>query len=631
MHSAFPGHVRLTGLRALPAARAVAALCALAAVVLGGSPRASAAQTAQDAAGGVEEITLAADAIVHDEGLAYRTNIPLVRPNERDDSGRSLSRLFEDDVELGPRGVSHAKIRAEGRGAFSHWGETFYFSSSDGSDPRTNGRTYLLRIGIEDSSIKGLHRLSTLEMIPDGGWGWRLPLPAVFHAWVDDAGSPGMSRLLLLEDGVPLRRPHAPHSEIRDYGLGAYSHWRQTLYFSTSDNSDPRENGRRYEIALAPPPDHRFVDPVVPPPPLLEERLAPPTIAIRDGGSSLTDGYLRFEVEQPQSGLLYYWELDVAPTFDSASVHRRPVVGFSEQGLNPVVIIERNPDFSPTFMLPYRAGALAALVPPPPNMTSVEHLARRLGYGLCGEAAAAEIYAYVSSQIYRRDSRYLISVPDRALLSDRGLCGSTNALATALLGAAGFSARLVKAQNPRLMTFVDRGIGSHISAEVFIDGRWSIFDPWFDFHLPGVSWRDIQEGHPAGEAFGHFAYSVTPEELEARGLPADSKTVLLRHFAEGPRTLYAGFYQYAIPVESAEQEAALFSGEPRLIPDPPFEMLWPDDTLDVYVRVRGLRLAREEVQLMFERAAPTPRTVEATPWSTMKVTVDLRAVYDQTR
>ena len=36
----------------------------------------------------------------------------------------------------------HATIRATGRGAFSHWGPTLYFSSSDGTSPLENGRTY---------------------------------------------------------------------------------------------------------------------------------------------------------------------------------------------------------------------------------------------------------------------------------------------------------------------------------------------------------------------------------------------------------------------------------------------------------------------------------------------------------
>ena len=54
------------------------------------------------------------------------------------------------------------------------------------------------------------------------------------------------SRLVLYEDGKPLGPAHSLHQEIRTKGGGAYSHWKGRLYFSTSDNSDPRESGRRY-------------------------------------------------------------------------------------------------------------------------------------------------------------------------------------------------------------------------------------------------------------------------------------------------------------------------------------------------------------------------------------------------
>ncbi|MDP7135379.1 MAG: hypothetical protein QF437_33090, partial [Planctomycetota bacterium] len=39
------------------------------------------------------------------------------------------------------------------------------------------------------------------------------------------------------------------HRDIRELGKGRYSHWTQsTLYFSASDSTDPRTNGRKYEL-----------------------------------------------------------------------------------------------------------------------------------------------------------------------------------------------------------------------------------------------------------------------------------------------------------------------------------------------------------------------------------------------
>lgn len=67
----------------------------------------------------------------------------------------------------------------------------------------------------------------------------------------DNNESPRRSNLQLLENGKPLGPAHALHDTIRATGLGAYSHWGLSgsiLQFSTSDNSDPRQNGRKYSF-----------------------------------------------------------------------------------------------------------------------------------------------------------------------------------------------------------------------------------------------------------------------------------------------------------------------------------------------------------------------------------------------
>jgi hypothetical protein len=72
-----------------------------------------------------------------------------------------------------------------------------------------------------------------------------------YYAFVDGrilSDLESASRLQLYEDGVPLLPAHAVHDLIRDTGKGAFSHWGHVLYFSTSDNSDPRTNRRTYTI-----------------------------------------------------------------------------------------------------------------------------------------------------------------------------------------------------------------------------------------------------------------------------------------------------------------------------------------------------------------------------------------------
>lgn len=56
------------------------------------------------------------------------------------------------------------------------------------------------------------------------------------------------SWLLLFEDGVELGPAHAPQELVRTMGRGRFSHWGSSLYFSTSDNSDPRSNSRSYTV-----------------------------------------------------------------------------------------------------------------------------------------------------------------------------------------------------------------------------------------------------------------------------------------------------------------------------------------------------------------------------------------------
>ncbi len=69
-----------------------------------------------------------------------------------------------------------------------------------------------------------------------------------------DKESGNKSGLLLFENGRPLGPARSLHQDIREKGQGRYSHWtRHGLYLSASDNSDPRTNGRKYEVASANP------------------------------------------------------------------------------------------------------------------------------------------------------------------------------------------------------------------------------------------------------------------------------------------------------------------------------------------------------------------------------------------
>jgi hypothetical protein len=52
----------------------------------------------------------------------------------------------------------------------------------------------------------------------------------------------------LLENDQPLGPAHSEHDSIGDLGEGRFSIWNDTIYFSASDNTDPRSNGRSYSL-----------------------------------------------------------------------------------------------------------------------------------------------------------------------------------------------------------------------------------------------------------------------------------------------------------------------------------------------------------------------------------------------
>lgn len=59
---------------------------------------------------------------------------------------RAPHRVLEDGRALGPAHSQYADIASRGGGGFTFWGDAVYFSSSDGSDPRSNGRLYELEL-----------------------------------------------------------------------------------------------------------------------------------------------------------------------------------------------------------------------------------------------------------------------------------------------------------------------------------------------------------------------------------------------------------------------------------------------------------------------------------------------------
>lgn len=97
--------------------------------------------------------------------------------------------------------------------------------------------------------------LSSDRMRAYGGHAYTVNAPRSDRLWPlyfasDSFDHPDASSARILEDGARLGAAHSMHALIAEVGAGAYSHWGNTVYFSASDNSDPRSNGKTYVFSV---------------------------------------------------------------------------------------------------------------------------------------------------------------------------------------------------------------------------------------------------------------------------------------------------------------------------------------------------------------------------------------------
>lgn len=97
---------------------------------------------------------------------------------------RSRLRLFEDDRLLGPAHSVHTSITASGRGAYSFWQTALYFSTSDSTDPNTNGRSYRIQLPAAQAVAK-----ESDAVAPELSWS---PPPRLLRCAVVGLGNRGL-------------------------------------------------------------------------------------------------------------------------------------------------------------------------------------------------------------------------------------------------------------------------------------------------------------------------------------------------------------------------------------------------------------------------------------------------------
>src|SRR5690606_18586015 len=98
-------------------------------------------------------VTLHAAKFRSDGGYAYKISEKVADGDNIEAPQKSILKFYENGVELGAAHSVHNDIRKEGKGRFSHWGSTIFFSTSDNSDPRTNGRVYSYSLGSVEQTI----------------------------------------------------------------------------------------------------------------------------------------------------------------------------------------------------------------------------------------------------------------------------------------------------------------------------------------------------------------------------------------------------------------------------------------------------------------------------------------------
>ncbi len=147
----------------------------------------------------------------------------------------------------------HEDIRELGLGRFSHWQRKLLFSTRDNTSPLSNGRQYRLllpdRVEMPLAEQVGLSRsvlfaLDERKIAVERGNCYTVPLPP------DVPEGDGTSAARLFEDGIELTPANSMHEDIRELGLGRFSHWQRKLLFSSSDNTSPLSNGRQYRLLL---------------------------------------------------------------------------------------------------------------------------------------------------------------------------------------------------------------------------------------------------------------------------------------------------------------------------------------------------------------------------------------------
>ncbi len=109
---------------------------------------------------------------------------------------------------------------------------------------------FLLPIGLDALAPDYKIDINQLNLRPWGGYAWavEIALPLRIYEVDSDHGGVVEASPRFTEDGTIMGPPHSSHDQVRRQGQGCFSLWNGLFVFSSGDGTDPRDNGRHYQL-----------------------------------------------------------------------------------------------------------------------------------------------------------------------------------------------------------------------------------------------------------------------------------------------------------------------------------------------------------------------------------------------
>jgi len=247
---------------------------------------------------------------------------------------------------------------------------------------------------------------------------------------------------------------------------------------------------------------------------LVDPNIAKPIILLKD----TTLQYPKFSVKNIPEDASVYYEFDLAPTFDSQSLWRIPLLSTihtrNDLGSRKDVSVhifkiahDIKPDRNGDLTFPFRASSMAL---PMGNLSSqfqdLARYAQLAGHGLSNNDIIKELF-FIHALRFDQGGETYARTPYETFVAGMAECGNLVSLAGEMLEINNIRWRMVGGFHPAVRNVFEGG--GHTGLEVLNEeGNWEYFDPYLGIYTPDKSIVDIAT-HKAGQ----IPIYSTPEGL----------------------------------------------------------------------------------------------------------------------